>query len=513
MGRRDENSEDYVNSITRTAILVVALFAALAFSEESKVRIGVLPLESYTGNDDSASELTGVLIKRFDEMGFYEVLSPEKVERGLSEIQIGMPKRFKDPRLILDLGRALRLDRVVYGSVDMNSSRAGVRLALMDIVMGQTVEDVSIEGAEGVSAREVLLAAISKLHGLSCSSQVKAYYGPQVDNKREAGISSALVQGAGLVFGLVNYGHGGEVGTAEFSYRDDPLSGIPASADQIAMFSRPAALANAYVAASDDAYGVLYNPAGMAWVGGRDAAAAYQYRFGLDLLAASYVNKATREIGFGQALFYSADREGALTELYFVTAAAYKFNQNYLLRPFSLGASLKILGSSVKALSPDSPEGRSFGAGLDLGFMWELSKKIRYGLLLRDVPVINRWKNKTTGETYYEPLASTLHMGGSFQATYSTYLIAEGQIPLYSDQPWIMSGGIEYEFYRVLMFRIGLQKEIMNAESTWWKMTGGLGFKVDTEPLVGRELQLDVSYEYNTLSLFPVVNVSARAGF
>lgn len=494
-------------------MLMATVLVMLASSEESKVRIGVLPLESHTGNEDLAAEMTGVLIERFEEMGFYELYSPDQLKQGLAEVHIEMPRHFRDPRLALDLGKALKLDRVVYGSVDMNSSKPGVRLILIDVVMGQTIENVSLEGEAGASARDVLLAAVAKIHGLQCSSDVKAYYGPQVDNRKEACVSSSLVQGAGLVFGLVNYGEGGETGGAEFSYRDDPLSGIPASADQIPMFARPAALANAYVAASDDAYGVLYNPAGMAWVRAREAAAAYQYRFGLDLLAASYVNKATREIGFGHALFYSADREGAMTEMYFVSSAAYKFNQNFLLRPFSLGVSLKLLGSSVKALSLDSPEGRSFGAGIDLGFMWELSERIRYGLLLRDVPVINRWRNKTTAERYYEPLASTLHMGGSFKAGYSTFLIAEGQIPLYSDQPWIMSGGIEYELYRLLLFRIGLQKEIMNAESTWWKMTGGLGIRVDTEPLIGRELNLDVSYEYNTLALFPVINVSARVGF
>ncbi len=502
-----------MKSILKAAGLALVLLSVVALAGESKVKIGVLALESFTGQNELANKVTESLASKLSEMGFYEVNKPEALSSGLAEVHIKMPRICRDPRCVLDIGRALQMDRMIYGSVDVNSEKSGIRLFLIDVVMGLTVEQVSIEGVPGSSADDVLSAAVARIHGLTEKSAVKEYYGPQINNLKQLIISSSLVQGSGLVYNAFNYGVGGVKSDAQYLYVDDPLSGIASSADQIPMFARPAALANAYVAASDDAYGVLYNPAGMAWVAGQEVAAGYQHRFGIDLLAVSYANKATREIGFGNALFYSADRDGALAELYFATALAYRFNQNLLLRPFSVGATVKLSGSSVKQLSLDSPEGNSFGAGIDLGFMWELNERIRYGLLLRDVPFVNRWKNKTTGERYYEANASTLHMGGSFKAGYAGFLIAEGQIPLHSDQPWIMSGGIEYEMYRLISLRVGLQREILNEEATWWKLTGGLGFRLETEPVIGRELHLDAAYEYNTLTLFPVVNVSVRAGF
>ena len=151
--------------------------------------------------------------------------------------------------------------------------------------------------------------------------------------------------------------------------------------------------------------------------------------------------------------------------------------------------------------------------GLDLGLLWELSDQIRYGLLFRDVPVLNYWKNVMTDRRYMEPQASSLQMGGTFQAGYSTFLIAEGQIPLYKDQPWKMAGGLEHEFFNLFFLRAGLQREIMALYETPWKITGGFGLKVNTEQLAGKCLSLDGSYEYNTLHVFDVINVSMRFGF
>ncbi|MBN1127756.1 MAG: hypothetical protein JXA71_02145, partial [Chitinispirillaceae bacterium] len=366
------------------------------------------------------------------------------------------------------------------------------------------------EGQSGDPVDSVLTAAIAMLHGRATGKEKhKAYYGPEIHNERQMLYTSGGWIAAGLIWGLVNYGLGRKDGTLAFEKRSEPLTGLPSSADQIPMFARPAALANAYVAASDDAYGVLYNPAGMAWVRGPEAIVGYQYRFGLDNAAASYVNKATREIGFGQALLYSGDREGMLTEMYFVSAFAYKLNRLFsFVRPVSLGVNLKIASNMVRGKGDYSVSGASFGAGMDLGLLAELSEQIRYGLLLRDVPVINHWKNNSTGDRYYEMLATTLHMGGTYQAGYTTFLICEGQIPVAAEQAWKMSGGIEQELFRVIFTRVGLQKEIQSSSSipTDWKLTWGFGVKA-------KKVSFDASHEYNTFGMFDVLNISFKVGF
>jgi len=487
--------------------------------EASRVKLGVLALESATGHEEEAAAMTALMIERLEDLGLYDIYRPNDIDAALSGTRLGKGS-CRDPRCVLGIGKVLGVRRMISGTFDITGSRCAVRLVLLNVVSGKPISSVSLEGAMGVPAKEVLLAAIDRIHGDKRElNKMSAYFGPPVDNLSEFLWTTVSVQGAGLFYSTVNYGAGGDGGSGDVQTvpgaygRNEKLSGIWASANQIPVFARPAALANAYTAVSDDAYGVLYNPAGMPWIGGREAVVGYQYRLGMDIMAVSYVDKALRDLGFGQAVLLTTDRDGAMTELYFVTAAGYKINQDYLFGPLSAGVSLKVMGSTVNKLSPDSPFGQSFGAGLDLGFMWELSPMIRYGLLLRDVPAFSQWKNRATGALYAEANPVTLHMGGSYAAGYNAFLTADGQIPLYDDQPWIMAGGIEYEFFRMLALRIGLQREILDVYADWWKITCGAGFKFDTGTRWGREMTLDISYEYNTLELFHVVNVSVKAGF
>jgi len=410
---------------------------------------------------------------------------------------------------VLDIGKSLQIDRMLFGSIDIMDNRVGIKLTLIDVLLRQTIGSVSLLGDPGVTQVDVMKAAVAKLHGNNAADtlHLDKYFGPQVNNKKQFYLSSAGFLGAGLLWGAINYAIDGDANKYTAEYIDEDLSGIPSSADQIPIFARPAALANAYTALSDDAYGVLYNPAGIAWVAGAEASLAYQYRFGLNLMAASYVNKATRELGFGHALFYCSDQDDIFREIYFVTAIAYKFNQLLpFLRPLSAGVNVKVASNRVHGTGDGAVSGSSFGVGIDLGLILELSDQIRYGLTIRDVPVINRWKNVSTGENYFEANAATLHMGGTFRVRYTTLLVADGQIPFTDDQPWKMAGGIEQEVFKVVFLRVGMQKEIESPTVTPWKITGGLGLKV-------KKVDFDASYEYNTLRVFDVVNISFKFRF
>lgn len=491
-------------------ILLSAMLAVPSNAQNNKgngkVRIGILFLESYGESEKLTGQADQELKQRIADVGFYEIYGQNELEQALKKIEMEIPQHCRDPRCVIEIGTATGMDRIIYGSIDEDDNRIGLQLTLMDIVMKQKIDMVSIEGAPGVSVSDLIKTAIARLHGNAIEEpQVAIYHGPRVHNEKELIISSAGVMGLGLIYGLINY-------LAEYSdahklyaeYHDDKLAGISSLADQIPLFARPAALANAYVAASDDAYGVFFNPAGMAWIHGPEAVLAYQYRFGIDNIAATYVNKATREIGFGQGVLYSADKDHMLTELYFVTSVAYKFTQlPDFIRPFSVGLNFKIATQRVKGEMEDSPSGSAFGAGIDLGFLWDLSERIRYGFLFKDLPVVSKWKNVSTGETYFQAQAPALQMGGTFRAGYKTFLIGEGQIPLSREQNWKMAGGIEQEMFKYFLLRAGMQKELQTTIESPWKITGGLGFNV-------KRFSLDGSYEYNTLKVFNVVNLSLK---
>jgi hypothetical protein len=510
-----------VKALTKVgaALFCVAMLTAqtLYAEETTRLRIGILDLENLGSDKQKAAKATEILAKLVAEQGMVEVYAQDRLAKALVGIGRSMPGHCRDPRCVLDLGGMINLDRMIYGEVDASDKRCAVHLFLMDIAVRVQIGEVSIDGESGDPMDSVLAAAVAMLHGrVKDKGKYKPYRGPEIHNEKQMLYASGGLIAAGLIWGLVNYSVGKEGTPLPFENRDENLSGLPSSADQIPMFARPAALANAYVAASDDAYGVLYNPAGMAWVSGPEAIVGYQYRFGFDNIAASYVNKATREIGFGQAFLYSGDREGLLTETYFVSAVAYKLNRIFsFVRPISLGLNLKMVSQKVTAknsvISESDPyadfavSGASFGAGIDLGLITEFSEQIRYGLLLRDVPVINHWRNHSTGDQYNEALATMLHMGGTYQAGYTTFLICEGQIPIAEDQRWKMAGAIEQELFRVMYARLGLQKEIQPSASmpTDWKITWGFGLKVN-------RISLDASHEYNTIGMFDVLNISFR---
>lgn len=479
---------------------------------ENRVKIGILNLEQFGKASEIADKAQYDLVSLIKDVGFYECFDQAALESLLEKSGDRLPGHCRDPKCVVEAGRLCTMDRMIFGSLEWTNGQCGIKLVLIDIRTRQTIETATIEGGSGIGYQEVLKAAVAKLHGREIpENSFSEYYGPKVHNEKQLLITSAACLGVGLLYGGVNYGVDQKVEKISASYSDEPLSGIATSG--VALFARPAALANSYVAISDDAYGVLYNPAGMSWVTGAQAVLAYQYRFGLDNIAASYVNKATREVGFGQALLYRADREGLMTELFFVSAVAYKFNNLPHVRPFSFGANMKITSNRVKSTSDISSGGSSFGVGIDAGLMWELSEQIRYGLLLRDIPLLHRWKNVRTGETYFESQPTTLLMGGTFKVGYTTLLIAEGQIPLYDDQAWKMAGGLEQEFFNIFCLRMGLKREIMSEYETPWYVTGGFGLKVTTNQQTGRYLSLDGSYEYNTLQVFDVINVSMRFGF
>lgn len=484
-------------------------------STESKIKIGVLKLECYGKADEVVNEAESTLVSELNELGFYECYDFAALEKILNSQKQKLPSHCMDPKCVLEIGDLTGMDRILYGSIDFSNKRCGVSLTILRVRDKQQLASVNIAGEAGVKSSEVIKVALERLHGNKEQGKVKIeqYYGPEIHNERKFLISSATVIGAGLLYAAINYITFPELDIIPSYYTKESLSGIQST--NIPLFARPAALANAYTAASDDAYGVFYNPAGMSWIGGEEGVLAYQYRFGLDNIAASYVNKATREIGYGHGILYRADRENLMTELYFVSCVSYKVNSlPYYIHPFSLGASLKIISNRVKSTSDISPGGGSVGVGLDLGFMWELSEKIRYGLLFRDLPTINYWKNMRTDKRYFELNPTTLQMGGIFLASYSTYLVADGEIPLYKEQPWKMAGGIEQELFKFVRLRIGLQREIMAPYyETPWKITGGFGVDIGPQYLKGRYLSLDGSYEYNTLEIFDIINVSMRFGF
>lgn len=493
--------------------MILVSFCFTQEAAQSKIRIGVLKLAVMGADENFASTVNGDMVQIVSDMGFYKVYSQNDLENSYAQIKQKFPTHCMDPRCVIEIGSSLGLDRMIYGSIDKNSSTFGVRLFLIDVPSKQAVEHVNIEGEPGVNASDLLKVAVTRLHGLQSANagKMRDYFGPEVHNEKQMLYSSGICIGLGLIFAAIN----GGLSDFNMSNQFDTvsMSGKVSSTLQVPFFGRPAGLADQYVAASDDAYGVLYNPAGMAWLPHGEAALGYQYRFNLiNNFVASYVNKATREVGFGECVVYSGDYTHLQDELYFVSSYAYKVNRRFLFfRPFSIGASVK-LGSITSPKSDDATASqKTFVAGLDMGLLTEFADNIRFGLVFKDLPTFKKVNNTTTGTKYMEYEPTVFQLGGTYRVGYGTFLICQGQVPLYEDQPWKYSGGVEQEIFGFFKLRLGAQ-----GQSTFeapWIFTGGFGLDVKTETIFGKYVSLDGAYEYNTLDVFPVANMSFRFGF
>jgi hypothetical protein len=527
----NRNPEEAVKSSFVQFFIIGVCVAALGVSgkdetkgqtpdgQQSKVRIGVIGLDVTGGDAAFADKINDDVLQALNDIGFYKVYGQRDIETAFAGIKQKFPSRCRDPRCVVAIGSALGFDRMLYGRLDKNNTRYGTMLVLLDVQTTQVSQRVTMETEPGAAPTDLVKAAILKLHGLSLGNnalKTRAYFGPEVRNGKQPLYSSAGVLALAALWAAAN-GSFKDIGSTTMSLDTFNMSGKSASPLLNPPAGRAAAMGGCYVAASDDAYGVLFNPAGMAWVPNMDVAIGYQYRYdhlgmknGVNMFNGAFANKATREFGFGHALFYIGDYEHMQNELYFLSSYAYKFNQLLpFLRPISIGATLKIIQKTTPVTDNSSTSQNTLGAGLDIGFMTELADHIRLGVVFKDVPTVEK-VNSPTGRyvEYYPPL---LLIGGSYQVGYSTFLICEGQIPLKDDQPWKFAGGIEQDIWQVFFVRAGLKREVVFDSP--WLITAGFATKINLEWIGGKYVIIDGAYEYNTNGLFPVENISFRVGF
>jgi hypothetical protein len=479
---------------------------------QSKVRIGVVALDVTGADAAAAAKANEDIAQALNDIGFYKVYVQKDLETAYAGIKQKFPSHCRDPRCVAAIGSSLGLDRMLYGGLDRNGARYGVTLVLLDVQSMQVSQRVSMEAEPGTSPADLIKAAVYKLHGLSAGKEepkTRSYFGREVHNEMQPVYSTAGMLALAAIWAAANGNFSNFTRTAGMD--TFTMSGRSTSPLLTPPFARPAAMGGCYVGASDDAYGVMYNPAGMAWLPNMDIAVGYQYRYDLiNNFAVAFANKATREFGFGHALYYNGDYEGLQNELYFISSYAYKFNQLLpFLRPFSIGASLKVINKNTPKRDMGTVSQNTVGAGLDVGLLTEFAEHIRFGFVFKDIPTVEKVKTEASQYlNYYPPL---LLVGGTYQAGYSTFLICEGQIPLRDDQVWKFAGGIEQELWQVLCIRAGAKKEV--AFDTPWLLTAGFGLKINLEGIGGKYAILDGAYEYNTLGLFPVETLAFRIGF
>ena len=489
-------------------------FAAAAIFAQSRhlTRVGVF--NPHPNNGDSLMSIEAVRSIRdaLHEIGQYDVFTQNRMENAYTTIGRNFPENCQEPRCAAVLGASLQLERMIFGDVAFNSGRYAVELQMVDVVSRKLISKGSFEGGDGVDLNDVIRTTIFRMHyidTLSNAVELQRYFGAQVDNVRPMLISTGAYMSFAVLLALL-----GNERQDNWVQINEKLSGIDPSMRTMAKSARAKAMGNCYVALAKDAYGAFYNPAGASWVSGPQASVNYQSRFGmLNTISASFVNKATREIGWGHTLIYSGHPESFYQELYFSTLASYRFSELFgVLPPFSLGANINVSSARTTGGSGSiyDQTGTAAGVGLDIGFLIELAHNIDFGFVLHNVPTFTFYNNTSknpmpvseigneiySGEyRYRESSPASLSLGGSFNVSYATMLVAEGKVPLYRDQIWRFAGGIEQQIANAIRIRLGAEKEVFAEYETPWHLTCGGGFRF---PVKRRNIDIDASYEFLT---------------
>ncbi len=481
------------------SMMLTLLGAILVQGSGHVTSIGII--NPYTNNGDSAlvEEAITHIKDKLHKIGGYDVSTQKRMITSYASFNKRFPTNCNEPRRAALLGQVLGLSRMIYGKVIYSDNHYAADLYMVDSESRKIISHISLEGEEGVALEDVMYASIGQLHEEDITDfTVNRYHGERVDKRKMMAISSGVWSAIGLGWGLAtNESQDAHIEDVYSNWDAVKLSGINPAMSLVPKSARAKAMGNCYIAASKDAYGAFFNPAGAAWVDGPDASLNYQNRFGLvNAMSASYVDKATREMGWGHTIQYAGS--DLYQEIDFSTIFSYKFIDLFnFLPPTSVGASVKIHSAQTTggSGSPDDQEGTAFGGGLDIGFMTEVTKKIDGAIVFKNIPSFIRYNNVSSQYQYIEGFATEMQVGGLYEVTYNTLLICQFGVPLHHGQNWKYAGGLEQKLFSNFAIRLGAEKETFEVHELPWHLTSGLGINF---PIKEKVIHIDAAYELNT---------------
>lgn len=275
------------------------------------------------------------------------------------------------------------------------------------------------------------------------------------------------------------------------------LSGIPGAFTDIGFGARPSALGFAYTGLADDVHGVIWNPAGLSYVETNEAAFTYTDQLGLvtyNYLAAAMPVSGHDNQVIGVAIISSGDK--ALREWTF--QGSYARELWGMMVGFSLKYRYASFGNNrlnyddYVVFEPDEINegmlnqvyGSASGFGFDFGVMYELSRRINIGLMLKDIysPVYwnsqnNNPVNKPKGN-YDELVPFEAVFGAAFRVSKEIVVTADYSPDFLPETSPRLSGGAEWKLFDIIYARGGMQYFVNNREDERYSLGTGLDLKV-----------------------------------
>lgn len=443
--------------------------------EDLRMKLMVLNFTASNFPEDIALSLSDSARNIFREMKIYSVSQLQRDNLD-EKIKRKIPENCTELRCLLKMGQLLKLSKVVGGELSYDGTYYAVQIKIADILTGRSGGKIWLASECNVDEIHYLLrAALYYLHGQAPKNLpilVKNYHGPDFSRHTMWAATAGLTALAGIGYAVYDGAINGEDNNSNDSIisnyskmGSDELSGIPSAfgfSDMLYLGARPNAMGNAYTAVSDDAVGLLWNPAGIARIHHSEITVGYLNHIAqIPLGGLSYVGKFSRTGSYGAAVRYNGD--AVLHETEVVSGFAKLYDELFPgMRPVSFGINAKMRMSSwgEEGVGIDRSTGNSFGFAFDAGIQAELADYIQFGLVARDVYSTQTYKNTATDTSYNEGTPAILVIGGAFYASPSLLLTTDGQIPLYIDQDYKLGMGIEKVLFGVLALRGGISQNL-----------------------------------------------------
>ncbi len=281
------------------------------------------------------------------------------------------------------------------------------------------------------------------------------------------------------------------------------LADIPAAFVDIGYGARPMGMGGAYTAMSDDVNSVFWNPAGLTLMRDNQLTVMYTKQYGLIPYG---LGAYSHRFGFHNvAAGFITSGNDVLRETTFITsyAAVYKLP---LLGNTGVGMNVRYRHSSF-GNNEDGGENRiqgsADGAGMDLGFMWQIHKRTRIGIFARDILNSMTYNNNTLGTSYSESVPAGLIMGIAHRINTQSTVSIDWEKALYDDVNDKLHLGTEVTLFKVIMCRGGMWQNMDAVENRNYSL--GMGLNVATRTM---GIQFDFAYLFNDFAHTPRISLS-----
>ncbi|MFH0920029.1 MAG: hypothetical protein V1913_06670 [Fibrobacterota bacterium] len=480
---------------------------------EELTRVAVLELGMANAAPAQANQLTRELREALSRTGVYYVLNSQEMLKRQTALNERLPYECTSQKCVLAAGQLLAVSKVVIGEVDVDGNLTILRLRLFDLESRDfDAKAVVASDCPQEKWNQLAMAGVCQLLNLELKDidiTLVKYKGREVNHKMEWAVAGGLTVAAAVVYGILS----GALSPS--GAQNDALTVTDYDMDNLAyqhgafadlMYSaRAHGMGGAFIALSDDANAMAYNPAGMVRAAQRSFTAGYlRYNFGYatyPYFYTGYVNKVTRTLSHGEAIITSSGKAFGSSETQIITSVAKVFDEvSDKLRPFSVGASLKFLmltadkaTDEVYAWQENAVSGGGFGGAIDLGAQFELTDRITAALLLRDLFSTVKYTNTTTGKQYREGVPANIIVGGHYRLHNTLNLTLDGNKSLYTDTEDNIRMGLEKWVFDVLALRIGMSQNFSMESQRRYHF--GLGLDIAFKQLKQR-MGADYSYEY-----------------